>query len=63
MKEVINEVKTFEIRAYCDECGEELKNDGRAYATAPYSYPYFCKNGHKEVSTKVYPHLKHEYIK
>lgn len=41
------EVKVFMVRLYCDECGEEMHNDGSAYMSNPSQYAHFCKNGHE----------------
>ena len=40
IKEV--EVKVFEERLYCDECGAEMKRQGIALCTYPPEHPYIC---------------------
>ena len=62
------QVKVCEIRLYCDECGEEMKEvePGVALCTFPATYAYYCVNsecsskGKKVYSTHLYPYNCYE---
>ena len=62
------QVKAYEVRLYCDECGEELKEvePGVALCTFPATYTYYCVNsecsskGKKVYSTHLYPYNCYE---
>lgn len=59
------QVKVYEIRLYCDECGEEMKevNPGVVLFSSPPKYAYHCVNpdcssGWRVVySTHLYPYI------
>ena len=54
------EVKTFRVRLYCGECGEEMLPNGQAYMMNPPMYPHFCKNGHEyRVIGEYFPKIEY----
>lgn len=62
------QVKVYEIRLYCDECGEEMKEvePGVVLFSQPLKYAYYCVNpecsskGKKVYSTRLYPYTCYE---
>lgn len=62
------QVKVYEIRLYCDECGEEMKEvePGVVLFSQPLKYTYYCVNpecsskGKKVYSTRLYPYTCYE---
>ena len=58
------QVKVYEVRLYCDECGEEMKEvePSMVLTTFPPKYAYHCVNskcsakGKKVYSTHLYPY-------
>ena len=62
------QVKVCEIRLYCDECGEEMKEvePGVVLTTFPPKYAYHCVNpecssrGKRIYATHLYPYTYHE---
>lgn len=63
------QVKVYEVRLYCDECGEEMKEvePGVVLSSFPPQYAYHCVNskcsakGKKVYSTHLYPYTYHEW--
>jgi hypothetical protein len=62
MKTKSKKVETFEVRAFCEQCEEELIYQNFCYSTYPHRYVHECKNGHKEDFLKTYPSLEYRYI-
>lgn len=68
MREERREVRTFMVRAYCGECGEELKHTGPGemalynmlFNGNPPTYKHECKNGHTEELTNTFPRLEYK---
>ena len=57
------EVKVYQDRLYCNECGEEMKPTGMALATYPKKYPHICSKCGKRVNMpKIYPTIRYEEI-
>lgn len=57
------EVKVYQDRLYCDECGEEMEFTGMALATYPMQYPHICpKCGNRTTRNDIYPKIRHEVI-
>ena len=62
------QVKVYEVRLYCDECGEEMKEvePGVVLCSFPPKYAYHCVNsecsskGRKVYSTHLYPYNCYE---
>ena len=62
------QVKVYEIRLYCDECGEEMKEvePGVVLLSHPPKYAYHCVNsecssrGKKVYSIHLYPYTYYE---
>ena len=62
------QVKVYEVRLYCDECGEEMKEvePGVVLFSQPLKYAYYCVNpecsskGKKVYSTRLYPYTCYE---
>ncbi len=63
------QVKVYEVRLYCDECGEEMREvePGVVLGSFPPQYAYHCVNskcsakGKKVYSTHLYPYTYHEW--
>lgn len=63
------QVKVYEVRLYCDECGEEMREvePGVVLDSFPLQYAYHCVNPKcpaKEkivYSTHLYPYTYHEW--
>ena len=63
------QVKVYEVRLYCDECGEEMKEvePGVVLGSFPPHYAYHCVNskcsakGKIVYSTHLYPYTYHEW--
>ena len=57
------QVKVYEVRLYCDECGEEMKevSPGVVLDSFPPQYAYHCVNSKCSSGGKVIyiPHLYH----
>ncbi len=61
-------VETYEVRLYCDECGEEMKEvePSMVLTTFPPQYAYHCVNskcsakGKKVLSARPYPYIHYE---
>ena len=50
------EVKVYEVRLYCDECGKEMVFTGRCLASNPPQYPHICIGcGLSKSERKTYP--------
>lgn len=67
MTEEINikskEVKVYQDRLYCNECGEEMKPTNMALATYPMQYPHICpKCGKRVIMSEIYPTIRYEEI-
>lgn len=68
MRKETRRVKTFITRAYCDECGEELKYQGPGdtmfadvfISGKKATYKHVCQNGHIENLESRYPGLFYE---
>lgn len=43
MKEDRKEVKTYEVKAYCDKCGGEMKSAGLVLTSNPPYYIHKCE--------------------
>lgn len=57
------EVKVYQDRLYCDECGEEMEFTGMALATYPMQYPHVCpKCGNRTTKDDIYPKIRYEVI-
>ena len=62
------QAKVYEVRLYCDECGEEMKEvePGVVLDSFPLQYVYYCVNskcsakGKKVYSTHLYPYTRYE---
>ena len=62
------QVKVYEVRLYCDECGEEMKEvePSVVLTTYPPQYAYHCVNpkcssrGNRIYTTHLYPYTYHE---
>lgn len=62
------QVKVYEVRLYCDECGEEMKEvePSVVLTTYPPQYAYHCVNpkcssrGKRIYTTHLYPYTYHE---
>ena len=55
------EVKTIEVRQYCDKCGEELTFTGEVLLSYPEKYVHRCeKCGHTEWFPKSYPCIEYK---
>lgn len=58
------EVKTVEVRQYCDKCGEELTFTGEVLLTNPEKYVHRCeKCGNTEWFPKSYPCIEYKEVK
>lgn len=56
-------VGTFEERAYCEDCGEELEFTGIVYPTYPARFVHICPKCNKEDSFyDKYPRIVYERI-
>ena len=55
-------VETYEVRLYCDECGEEMKevNPGVVLTTYPPQYRYYCLNPKCSLNGKM-TYTNHHY--
>lgn len=57
------EVKVYQDRLYCDECGEEMQFTGMALATYPMQYPHECqKCGNRMTKNDIYPKIRYKEI-
>ena len=57
------EVKVYQDRLYCDECGEEMEFTGMALTSYPMQYPHVCpKCGKRHTTTELYPKIRYEVI-
>ena len=55
------EVKSFEVRQYCDKCGEELTFTGEVLLSYPEKYVHKCKKcGNTKWFTKSYPCIEYK---
>lgn len=55
------ELKSFEVRQYCDKCGEELTFTGKVSLTNPEKYVHKCKKcGNIEWFLKSYPCIEYK---
>lgn len=55
------ELKSFEVRQYCDKCGEELTFTGEVLLTNPEKYVHKCnKCGNTEWFYKSYPCIEYK---
>lgn len=58
------EVKTIEVRQYCDKCGGELTFTGEVLLSYPEKYVHKCeKCGHTEWLPKSYPCIEYKAVK
>lgn len=68
MKESRKRVKTYIVRAVCEECGQELKfdklrSDGMMQALIfndMAAYAHKCENGHEENLERQYPYITYD---
>lgn len=57
------EVKVYQDRLYCDECGEEMEFTGMALTTSPMQYPHICpKCESRIVKHDIYPKIRYAVI-
>lgn len=57
------EVKVYQDRLYCDECGEEMEFTGMCLTSYPPKYPHMCPKCEKRViMTEIYPIIRYEEI-
>lgn len=58
------EVKVFEERLYCDNCGEEMQlSDGCTLLSNPPKYAYICpKCNNTEIISEIYPKIRYKEI-
>ena len=59
------QVKVYEVRLYCDECGEEMKEvePSVVLTTYPPQYVYYCLNPECSLKGKtIYTHHHYPYI-
>lgn len=57
------EVKIYQDKLYCDECGEEMEFTGMALATYPMQYPHKCpKCDNRMTMLDIYPKIRYEEI-
>ncbi len=62
MKEERKEVKTYEVKAYCDKDGGEMKATGEVYDTYPPIYVHKCEwCDTRETSPYVYPRTVYKH--
>lgn len=55
------EVKAFEVKQYCDNCGEELTFSGQTLLCNPPEYLHICnKCGKSFTFSKSYPHIEYK---
>lgn len=57
------EVKVYQDKLYCDECGEEMEFTGMALATYPMQYPHNCpKCDNRTTMLDIYPKIRYVEI-
>lgn len=57
------EVKAFEVKQYCDACGEELTFTGEVLLSNPPKYVHMCdKCGKKFTFSQSYPCIEHKKV-
>lgn len=57
------EVKTVEVRQYCDKCGEEMKFTGETLLSNPPKYVHKCnKCGNSTWCSKSYPSIEYREV-
>lgn len=55
------EAKTYIVRLYCNNCGNEMKSTGVVLTSYPEQYPYECPNcGWKTTATELYPKVEYQ---
>lgn len=58
------EVKTVEVRQYCDKCGEEMRFTGETLLSNPPKYVHKCnKCGNSTWCSKSYPCIEYREVK
>ena len=61
VKEV--EVKVFEERLYCDQCGTEMQHGGLVLCSYPPQHPYICPScDWRTTSTTKYPNIVYKTV-
>jgi len=62
MKTRTEKVQSIQVHAHCENCGSEMKWDGRELTIYPPLYPHTCiQCGRTENLKRVYPCI--EYVK
>ena len=57
------EVKAFEVKQYCDACGDELTFTGEVLLSNPPKYVHICdKCGKKFTFSQSYPCIEHKKV-
>ncbi len=57
------EVKVYQDKLYCDECGEEMKFTGMGLASYPMQYPHKCsKCDNRMIMLDIYPKIRYVEI-
>ena len=63
LKTETREIKTYEVKAICPRCEEELKQENTMFPTYPPQYQYVCLYcGEKFTSKMNYPYIEYKYI-
>lgn len=61
--ETRQEVKTYSVHYICDKCGNgEMFPTGISLTLMPPKYPHYCKCGHVDTFSKIYPATEFEQI-
>ena len=57
------EAKTYIVRLYCNNCGNEMESTGVVLTSYPAQYPYECPNcGWKTTANEQYPKIEYQEI-
>lgn len=57
------EAKTYIVRLYCNNCGNEMESTGVVLTSYPEQYPYECPNcGSKITANERFPKIEYQEI-
>lgn len=57
------EVRVFEVKYHCDNCGKEVKFTGLTNLVNPSKYQHYCECGESYWLDGIYPMIKYKEVK